>query len=146
MKLTEHFSFDELTRTGVSIMQDKNRAQAKRYTQELTLLAEALEELRASLGKPINISSGYRCEELNTLVGGAKRSSHMSGLAADINVEGMRASELFTAIRLNPPTHLAKCIIEAIGSKEWVHFAVSPEVQERVFLSTIDGKNYTRIA
>lgn len=32
----------------------------------------------------LSINSGYRCEELNRLVGGAKNSQHMLGQAADI--------------------------------------------------------------
>jgi len=34
---------------------------------------------------PFLITSGYRCEEHNTKIGGAKNSAHLSGKAADIN-------------------------------------------------------------
>ena len=35
-------------------------------------------------GRPIVISSGYRCPELNILIGGAKHSHHLLGCAADL--------------------------------------------------------------
>ena len=38
------------------------------------------------LGKPgINVNSGYRCPELNQKVGGAAKSAHMTGYAADLS-------------------------------------------------------------
>jgi zinc D-Ala-D-Ala carboxypeptidase len=47
-------------------------------------LAESLERLRATVGKPIPIVSGYRCPVHNHAVGGAPDSQHMYGSAADI--------------------------------------------------------------
>lgn len=47
-------------------------------------LPAALERLRSRIGKPIPILSGYRCPEHNAEVGGAPRSQHLYGRAADI--------------------------------------------------------------
>lgn len=44
-----------------------------------------LQKMRDLYGKPIIISSGWRCEKYNAQIG-AKRSKHMDGLAADIKV------------------------------------------------------------
>lgn len=56
-------------------------------------LCEALETLRKHLGeKAIVISSGYRTPAYNTRIGGAKRSKHTEGIAADIVVPGLSAS------------------------------------------------------
>lgn len=49
-------------------------------------LALALQKLRGSWGRPVVITSGYRCARHNVEVGGAARSRHMRGLAADIAV------------------------------------------------------------
>ena len=49
-------------------------------------LLAALVELRREWGKPILISSGYRCPAHNTRVKGAPRSLHMVGQAADVVV------------------------------------------------------------
>lgn len=48
------------------------------------LVKNVLDPLREAYGKPIQISSGYRCPRLNALVGGSKTSDHMTGCAADI--------------------------------------------------------------
>lgn len=47
------------------------------------LVSHILQPLRDCTGI-INISSGYRCEELNKLVGGASNSQHMRGQAVDV--------------------------------------------------------------
>lgn len=47
-------------------------------------LIAALERLRAAVGRPIVIVSGYRSPAYNARVGGAKRSQHLYNRAADI--------------------------------------------------------------
>jgi len=54
-------------------------------SMELILL---LEEIRADVGGPIRINSGCRCSNHNAAIGGTKHSRHMTGEAADIQVEG----------------------------------------------------------
>lgn len=49
-----------------------------------------LQPLRDKVGKPITISSGYRCKKLNELVGGSPTSQHVTGEAADIKIATMR--------------------------------------------------------
>lgn len=48
------------------------------------LIDNVLDPLREAYGKPITVTSGYRCEALNKAVGGSKTSEHMKGMAADI--------------------------------------------------------------
>lgn len=52
------------------------------------LVLEILQPLRDSLGEPIYINSGFRCRELNALVGGTEDSQHRKGEAADIRTMG----------------------------------------------------------
>lgn len=53
----------------------------------LVLLA-ALDQLREEYGKPIYVSSGWRCPSHNAEVGGVSNSQHVLGNAADIYVDG----------------------------------------------------------
>jgi zinc D-Ala-D-Ala carboxypeptidase len=48
------------------------------------LIDNVLDPLREAYGKPITVTSGYRCEALNKAVRGSKTSEHMKGMAADI--------------------------------------------------------------
>ncbi len=57
-------------------------------------LVEYLQKIRDHFGKPIIISSGYRCERHNRSVGGATASKHKAGMAADIMIAGVSPSEV----------------------------------------------------
>jgi len=43
-----------------------------------------LDGFREYYGRPVIVSSGYRCKKLNDKVGGVKNSAHLTGCAADI--------------------------------------------------------------
>ena len=57
-------------------------------------LVKTLETIREHFGAPVTISSGIRCKTHNTNVGGATKSQHMEGTAADIKVKGVLPSEV----------------------------------------------------
>lgn len=58
-------------------------------------LVRLLEELRAELGgKPVTVTSGYRCPEHNRRVGGATASQHLLGNGADIVVNEVPAAKV----------------------------------------------------
>lgn len=48
------------------------------------LVTNVLDPAREKLGRPITVNSGYRCRHHNETVGGAVKSRHMAGEAADI--------------------------------------------------------------
>ena len=93
MRLTRNFTYEELCRSDVAKRRGINnrprtKEEEKRVIENLKALCmEVLQPLRDFLGKPVVISSGYRCPELNKAVGGVKNSQHMKGEAADIHVE-----------------------------------------------------------
>lgn len=51
----------------------------------LALVRKVLQPLRDLYGKPMKVNSGYRCKELNEIVGGVPSSQHRLGEAADIH-------------------------------------------------------------
>lgn len=55
---------------------------------------EKLQAKRDKWGKPIRITSGYRCEKHNKAEGGASGSRHVKGDATDIQVQGMTPDEV----------------------------------------------------
>ena len=93
MRLTRNFTYEELCRSDVAKRRGINnrprtKEEEKRVIENLKALCmEVLQPLRDFLGKPVVISSGYRCPELNKAVGGVRNSQHMKGEAADIHVE-----------------------------------------------------------
>ena len=57
-------------------------------------LVQFLQKIRNHFGKSVNINSGYRCKKHNASVGGASKSNHMDGEAADIRISGVTPLEI----------------------------------------------------
>ena len=57
-------------------------------------LMDKLQELRTAYGKPMRITSGYRCPKHPVEVNKAVPGAHALGLAADIGVQGAEAYEV----------------------------------------------------
>ena len=57
-------------------------------------LVEYVQRIRDHFGRPVTITSSYRCEVHNRRVGGATKSYHMRGQAADIVVQGVSSREV----------------------------------------------------
>ena len=87
LKLSEHFKLSEFLRSRTAERHSIPNIPLKRdITAMQNLCVRCLEPLRQALCLPILISSGYRCPQLNTLVGGVENSQHMRGEAADITI------------------------------------------------------------
>lgn len=59
------------------------------------LVDNVLDPVRDMVNTPIMITSGYRCPQVNRLVGGVDNSQHMSGCAADFHVQGYNHSMMY---------------------------------------------------
>lgn len=88
MKLTPHFDLAEFTVSQEAVRRGIANTVTPPIVEELRKTAGLLEEVRALLGRPVLVTSGYRCAELNAAIGGSTSSAHMWGGAADIIVPG----------------------------------------------------------
>ncbi len=84
MNLTEHFTLEEFIRSGRARVLSIDNTPQDDLLPAMRFTCEGLERVRAILGAPLTIISGYRSPEVNTLVGGSPHSQHMKGEAADI--------------------------------------------------------------
>ena len=81
----KYFSVFELCASATALREGiDNRPSKSAYHLLHVLVQQLLDPIREAWGEPIVVSSGYRCKELNTLIGGVKNSHHMLGCAADI--------------------------------------------------------------
>ena len=80
-----YFTIEEMISSATALREGiDNRPNKCAYHLLHVLVDQLLDPIREAWGEPIVVSSGYRCKELNALVGGAKNSHHMLGCAADI--------------------------------------------------------------
>jgi hypothetical protein len=125
MNLSPHFTFEELTRTGQSALQEKNREEAKAFVPSLTQLAQLLEVIREHFGRPLKINSGFRGLSVNTATpGSSKTSQHMKGEAADIEIPGIDDAELHRWIVRESGLKFGQCILERPPGRSWVHVSI----------------------
>lgn len=57
-------------------------------------LIEYLQKIREHFGKPVNVSSAYRCAKHNKNIGSTTSSRHTKGQAADIYITGIAPAEI----------------------------------------------------
>lgn len=124
MKLTEHFDLSEFTRSATADRLHIGNTIPEELIPNLRNLCEkVLEPLRRYANEPVIISSGYRCPELNRLVGGSINSQHLKGEAADIYCEeGIRLRQWYTWLLDN--TRFDQLIFETKGSTHWIHVSL----------------------
>lgn len=133
MNLSPHFTLDELTHTDHrEIDNSPNQAEI----ENLQRLANFLEEVKTVLGgKPVMISSGFRCKALNDAVGSKDTSQHRTGFAADFRVPGMTPDEVVRAV-----------IASGIGYDQiirefdrWTHISVSDKPRKQALIIDKSG-------
>ena len=152
MKLSEHFTLGELTKTSyktedenipsrVAIENLKNLCENwledLRYSYNIlykSTVAEPAEALGPSEG--IIINSGYRSPEVNKRAGGSATSNHLTGCAVDIRVAGFEQAIRYASILLDisdgTKQDYDELYIERNGAgRYWIHFAVRPKDNRR---------------
>ena len=96
MKLTEHFSLEELTHTD---HREYDNTPNDKELENLKRLAEFLEEVKTVLGgKPIMVNSAFRSKQVNDAVGSRDSSQHRIGCAVDIRVPELTPDQVVKAI------------------------------------------------
>lgn len=80
-----YFRLEELTCSTTALRNGIDNMPPEHIMKELDRLVRTiLDPIRELIGCPLRVTSGYRCPQLNAMVGGARNSLHMQGLAADI--------------------------------------------------------------
>ena len=152
MKLSEHFSLAELTKTSAKTA-DGNIPSRVHINNMKNLCENWLEDLRYSYNvlyclkpgedyetsknvEPIIINSGFRSEAVNKAIGGVKGSNHLTGCAVDIRVLGLEQAIRYACILLDIADEKGLDFDELLIERSpkgtfWLHFAVRPKDNRR---------------
>ena len=79
-----YFTIKELSKSSTAENLGIDNTPPPEIRAKLNILISALDKIREQYGKPIIVTSGYRCPELNKAVGGVNSSQHVKGEAADL--------------------------------------------------------------
>jgi zinc D-Ala-D-Ala carboxypeptidase len=105
MKLSRNLSLAEATKSITAKRLGIDNTPDEWVTENLRQIAvNVFQPIRDALGCPIHVSSGYRSADLNTAIGGSRRSQHVEGRALDLDADVFRGctnSEIFNYVREN---------------------------------------------
>lgn len=128
-----YFTIEELTSSNTAKRKGiDNTPDAKVIANLVALVENVLDPLRKAYGKAIVVTSAYRCPKLNKAVGGAAKSQHTLGQAADIRTLSDKPADnkkLFDlAQKLKLPYDQ---LIDEYGYN-WVHISYGPKHRRQI--------------
>lgn len=123
------FSLNEFSYSEKASINNIDNSIPDEYINNITELVDTLlDPIREIHKQPIHISSGYRCEALNTLLKGSKTSAHCFGFAADIVSSDMKGLQdaVNQFVNENTDVKFDQIIWEKprCGVPSWIHIGL----------------------
>jgi zinc D-Ala-D-Ala carboxypeptidase len=137
-KISEHITLKEASKSQYAERKGIDNTPDEVIIANMQLVAEkCFEPVRQHFGKPIGISSFYRCPSLNLAIGGVANSQHIKGQAIDIDGDifgHVSNSEIFAWIKANLQFDQ---LIWEYGNDEnpaWVHVSYTSGINRQQVL------------
>lgn len=148
MNLSFHFTYEEMTRSQTATRHGIVNDPTDAHLVNLVYTCQLLEQVRMICeGNSILVSSGYRCPELNTRIGGSRQSAHMEGRAADFTIPGFGGVEAVAEAVRGSGVPYRKLIIE-FG--RWIHIESHPmnegDQGQTLVAKRYNGKTHYEVA
>lgn len=142
--LSKYFTETEATHSQAAARFNVSNVPSPEVMTTIIATAKQMDVVRELLGHPVYVSSWYRSEAVNDIVGGSASSAHMKGCAVD-----------FVCPRFGSPRKIAEklkhelvipfdqIIVEFPNSPTggWVHISFDKKARQQV-LETTDGRVY----
>ena len=131
MKISDNFTFEEMINSPTAKKNGiNNTPDEKSKANIIRLVKEVLQPLRVAYNKPIIVTSGFRCAELNKLVGGKSNSQHLRGQAADIVPKDIDDLDILFELCKNLPS-FDQLLYEKSKNKKWIHISYKDLIHNR---------------
>jgi hypothetical protein len=146
MNLSPHFTLEEMLYSDTAQVMGIDNTPDLQSASNLARVAQVMEQIRHFLGgHTVNISSGYRCPQLNAAIGGATSSAHLYGLACDFTIPGFGTPEQICKRLTIGIEHLG--IDQLIWEYDsWVHMGLSSGNPRYMALTINDNGTETGFA
>jgi hypothetical protein len=118
----KYFTVDELSRSHAAKAKGIDNTPPEEVRRRMEeFIRRVLDPVRELWDAPLTVNSGYRSPELNALVGGASRSQHLAGEAADITAGNREANRRLFGIISSSGIEFDQLIDERNFS--WIHIS-----------------------
>ena len=135
MKISEHFDWEDVTRSSAAMRLGINNALPQDYRSNAETAATGMERIRGVLDFPIFVDSWYRCAELNSALRGSLTSDHVQAYAVD-----------FVCPRFGTPKEVCLEILkhdlafnQLIYEGTWIHISFAPALRRQVLTAHFSG-------
>ena len=147
MQLSRNFKLQEFTKSQLAVRHGIiNKPGSGEIKNLENLCYEILEPIRAHFdSKPLIITSGFRCLELNRKLGSSDQSAHVSGCACDFEIPSIPNIKVIYWLVNN--VDFDQAILEHYNPEKygsnsgWIHVAYK-EGNNRKQVLTYDGNQY----
>lgn len=123
-----YFSIKEFTRSATADRVKIDNSLPPELLDSATYTLQRLDDIRAGYGKPIIITSGYRCPALNKAVGGKPNSQHLKAQAADLKWDDDLLAYLLQHAKFD------QLIEESSKRTKWLHISFLPTGERNMYL------------
>jgi hypothetical protein len=137
--MSEHFSDHEFFFSRTALERGIDNAPTPNVLENIAFTMAGLERVRAYLGFPMKVLSGYRCDALNEAIGGARNSQHVRGEACDFVCPAF-GSPRDICLFLSGNLHVLG-IDQLIFEGKWVHVSFSHTPRFELLTWDVNG-NY----
>jgi hypothetical protein len=132
----------EMIRSSKSIELNIDNRPGRTEQEKLLYVCQfLLQPIRDKFGK-VDVTSGYRCPELNQAIGGAAKSQHRYGEAADFRTPDADLMGVFEWIRHNLTFGQAIYENPGNGTAPWIHLSLPRFSGENNQALVWDGDKY----
>jgi uncharacterized protein YcbK (DUF882 family) len=132
MKITEHFTKEEMIKTNSKLYNEPCQAEFSNLYDLCFNVLEPVRKLLSDYSKRvviIDISSGYRSYEVNIHAKGKVKSQHLSGKAADFNPSGVKMTIAYELIRKSDIPY-----DQLILEPNWIHISYSDKPRRQAWV------------
>lgn len=124
--MAKYFKLSELTYSSTAKKYGIDNTPNEEEKAHLEELMEFADGMRTYWGTALIVTSGFRCEELNTKVGGAKTSAHRVGYAVDMKPANNKTLQFFEKMKeYLKDKDFDELLLESNSKGSvWCHFAL----------------------
>ena len=124
-KISEFLKSDTATKNNIDNIPDFNF-----LDNILDLIINCMQPIRNLFNLPVIITSGFRCQKLNKIVGGSANSQHLVGCAADFKIKSLTPDKIIQKIK-NSNIEYDQLINEY---DKWVHISYRKDKNRKQIL------------
>ena len=135
--ISNYISWGEAVKSQTAIRYGIDNTPPSATIEKMRVVANLVfDPVREHFNKPIGVASFYRCKKLNTVIGGASNSQHMSGEAIDIDADifdnGITNKQIFDYIRTQLDyDQIIGEVEKDNGDFEWIHVSFKNKADNR---------------